>query len=124
MSARIATVFRWRTTFGGYRRDTETATTERKSTAVGGVRYVEANAKAHTAPQELCENLINALKLLVNQQTDGDSPIQSIVTGVHERTSKGITDGLSFIEIDNHSAVDVGYLCRGLTPSRPEAEFQ
>ena len=29
--------------FGGYRRDTETATTERRSTAVGGVRCVEAN---------------------------------------------------------------------------------
>ena len=38
MSAHTATVFLWRTTFGGYRRDTETATTERRSTAAGGVR--------------------------------------------------------------------------------------
>ena len=30
MSARIATVFHWRTTFGGYQRDTETATTGKK----------------------------------------------------------------------------------------------
>ena len=31
-----------RTTFGGYRRDTESAVTERRSTAVGGVQSVEA----------------------------------------------------------------------------------
>ena len=46
--------------------------------------------KAHAAPQGLCENLFNALKLLANQQTDGDCTIQSIVTGLHERTRKGI----------------------------------
>ena len=28
--------------------------------------------KAHAIPQSLCENLINALKLLANQQEDGD----------------------------------------------------
>ena len=50
--------------------------------------------KAHAAPQGLCENLINALNLLANQQTDGDCPIQSIVTGLHERSRKGIMDGL------------------------------
>ena len=43
MSALIATVSPWKSTFGGYRRDTETATTERRSTAVGDVRCVEAN---------------------------------------------------------------------------------
>ena len=31
-------------------------------------------------PQGLCENLINALKLLTNQQRDGDCPIQNIGT--------------------------------------------
>ena len=40
---RIATVSPWMTTFGGYRRDTETATTERRSIGTGGVRPVEAN---------------------------------------------------------------------------------
>ena len=35
------------------------------------------DVKAHAGPQGLCENLINALKLLANQQKDGDSPIQS-----------------------------------------------
>ena len=32
--------------------------------------------RAHAVPQGLCENLVNALKLLANQQRDGDSPIQ------------------------------------------------
>ena len=36
MSARIATVFLRRITFGVYRRDTETPTTERRSIATGG----------------------------------------------------------------------------------------
>ena len=40
--------------------------------------------KAHAAPLGLCDNLINALKLLANQQKDGDSTIQSIVTGLQE----------------------------------------
>ena len=91
--ARKASVSRLMTTCGGYRRDTETATT-------GGVRLVEANTngerqtgywvqigvnaneakvfRAHAVPLELCDNLINALELLTNQQKDGDRPIQSI----------------------------------------------
>ena len=99
MFAPIATVSRRTTTFGGYRRDTETATTERRSIAIGGVRLVEAlhewrapdrilvvqigvNAneakvyKAHTTPLGLCDNLINALMLLWNKQKDGGSPNQ------------------------------------------------
>ena len=80
---------------------------------------------AYAVPQGLCGNLINALKLLANWQNDGDSPIQSIVTGLHERTRKGIMDGLrSFIEVDNHKAVDVGQMRKGLRLfSCPEAEF-
>ena len=35
--------------------------------------------KADAAPQDLCENLINALKLLANQQEDGDGLLQIIV---------------------------------------------
>ena len=73
--------------------------------------------RTHAAPQRLCEHLINPLKLLVNQQTDGDSPFQSIVTGLHERTRKGIMDGIrSFIEEDKHSALDVGHWRKGLRP--------
>ena len=48
----VWTVFFWRTTFGGYRRDTETATTERRSTAVGGVRCVEANTNGALPQQD------------------------------------------------------------------------
>ena len=70
--------------------------------------------KSHAAPLGLCDNLINALKLQANQQEDGDSPIQSIVTGPHERSRRGTMDGLRrFTEADNHSAVDVGDLRRG-----------
>ena len=48
--------------------------------------------KAHAVPQDLCENLINALKLLANQQKDGDSPVQSVVAGLCERSRKGVTE--------------------------------
>ena len=83
-----------------------------------GVNANEAKVlKAHAAPLELCDNLINALKLLANQQKDGDSPIQSIVTGLHERSRKGIMEKLrSFIKEDNHCALDVGRLSKGKRP--------
>ena len=35
--------------------------------------------KAHATPQGLCENLINALKLLAKQQEDGDGLLQIVV---------------------------------------------
>ena len=74
----------------------------------------------------MCENLINALKLLANQQKDGDSPIQSVVTGFCERSRKGIMEGLrNFIEVDNHSALDVGHLkegTRSFVVRRPKSE--
>ena len=43
---------------------------------------------ARAVPQGLCENLINALKLLAKQQKDGDSPIQSIVASFCERNTQ------------------------------------
>ena len=71
--------------------------------------------KAHAAPQGLCENLINALKLLANQQKDVESPIQSIATGLCERSRKGIMEDLrNFIKVDNHGALDVGHLSVGV----------
>ena len=70
--------------------------------------------KAYAAQLGLCDNRVNALNLLANQQKDGDSPIQSIVTGLHERSRRGIMEGQRrFIEAGNHSAVDVGHLRRG-----------
>ena len=72
--------------------------------------------KAHAAPLEICDNLINSLKLLAHGQKDGDSPTQSIVTGLHERGRRGIMNGLRrFIQADNHNAVDVGDLRQGTT---------
>ena len=73
--------------------------------------------KAHAAPKGLCENLINALKLLANQQKDGDSPIQSIVTGLRERSRKGSMEGLRhFIKVDHHCALEVGQSSEGMRP--------
>ena len=38
-----------------------------------GIVFEQAKVfKAHAVPQGLCVNLINALKLLANQQEDGD----------------------------------------------------
>ena len=34
--------------------------------------------KGHAVPQGLCANLINALKLLANQQEDGDGLLQNM----------------------------------------------
>ena len=65
--------------------------------------------RTHAAPQGLCDNLINALELLTNPQKDGDSPIESIVTGLREKSRTGIMEALkNFIEEDNHNGVDVG----------------
>ena len=71
--------------------------------------------KAHAAPQGLFENLTNALELLANQQTDGDSPMQGIVTGLHEKSRLGIMKVRRFIEVDNRRAVEVGLLTEGIS---------
>ena len=63
--------------------------------------------------QGLCEKLINALKLLANQQEDGDG-LQNIVTNLGKGSRKGLTDGLrDFIKVDNERALDVGAPHRG-----------
>ena len=60
-----------------------------------GARVSQAKVfKAHAVPQGLCENLINALNLLANQQRDGASPMQIIITGLCERSRKGILEGV------------------------------
>ena len=79
---------------------------------------------AHAVPQGLCENLINALKLLANQPKDGDCPTQNTIMGLKEKSRERITNGLrSFNASDNYSAVEVGHLRRGQRPfkvSRPK----
>ena len=53
----------------------------------------------------LCANMINALKLLANQQEDEDGLIQNIVTNLGVRSWKGLTDGLrDFIRVDDERA--------------------
>ena len=69
--------------------------------------------RAHAAPQGTCDNLINALKLLTNQQKDGDRSVGKMVTGLLERSRSRTMDGLrKFIAEDNHEAVKVGDLHR------------
>ena len=64
--------------------------------------------------QGLCANLVNALKLLANEQEDGDGLLQSVVTNLGMGSRKVLTDGLrDFIKVDNERAVDVGELRRG-----------
>ena len=48
-----------------------------------GESFEEAKVfKAHAVPQGLCANLVNALKLLANQQENGDGLPQNIVTNL------------------------------------------
>ena len=58
--------------------------------------------------------MINALKLLANQQEDGDGLLQNIVKELGNESRKGLTNDLrDFIKVDNHRALDVGELQRG-----------
>ena len=57
---------------------------------------------------------MNALKLLANQQEDGDGLLQNIVKDLGKERRRGLTDGLrEFIEVDNERALNVGELRRG-----------
>ena len=53
--------------------------------------------RTHAAPQGLCDNLINSLKLFTNQQKDGDSLDEHFVTGLLEKSRKDIVDQESFV---------------------------
>ena len=84
--------------------------------------------KARAVPQGLCANLVDALKLLANQEEDGDGLFQNIVKDLGKESRKGLTDGLrDFIRVDNERALDVGSLRRGTgtfsvrKPKVPEA---
>ena len=67
--ARIVTVSRWKTTFGGSREQSvEKNMTGRNRTRFWSCKQWESVnqtkvSRAHAVPQGLCENLINALKL-------------------------------------------------------------
>ena len=54
------------------------------------------------------------MKLLANQQEDGDGLLQNIVTNLGMGSRKGLTDGLrEFTKVDTERALDVGELLRG-----------
>ena len=138
--ARIATAFLWKTTSGGFlgegRNNWWCAICGEKNDwkqpnrlLVGqtGKSINQAKVfKAHAVPQGLCGNLINELKLLANQQEEGDGLIQNIVTNLGERSREGLTIGLrEFIKVDNQHALEVGYLARAWGNSKYEGrKFQ
>ena len=66
------------------------------------------------------------MKLLANQQEDGDGLIQNIVKNLGEVSRKGLTEVLrNFIQVDNQRALKVGHLREGLTSflvRRPKGE--
>ena len=126
--AQTAKVSLWKTTFcgslwekpqGGGAQFVEKSTTGGNRTIFWSCKLVKVFKwakvfKAHAIPQGLCEKLINALKLLANQQEDEDGLLQNIVTNLGKRSRKGLTDGLrDFIKVDNHRALDVGEPHRG-----------
>ena len=123
-------VFLWRITHGGCSGHGDGSNRKKKQcrwwcAACGGLYdwrvpnrllVIQVSAKAHEAkvfkalgaPQGLCDHLVNPLNLLTNQQKDGDSPIESIVTGLKGKSRKGIMEELrNSIGVDNHNAGDV-----------------
>ena len=122
--ARIATVSVWKTTLG--------VSLGKKTATIGGVQSAEKNHdwkqpnrllvvqtgdgieqpkvfRAHAVPQGLCANLVSALKLLANQQEDGDGLLQNIVNCVRRAEKVSRTACV----VDNGRALDVGSLSRG-----------
>ena len=85
-----------------------------RQTGVWEVQTGECASQAKfskAVPQGLCENLIDALKLLANQQKDGDSPFQSVATGLCERSSTVIMEGArNFTRVNNHCPLEVSHL--------------
>ena len=58
--------------------------------------------------------MINALKLLANQQENGDGILQNVVKNLGKESRGGLTDGLrQFMKVNNERALDVGSLRRG-----------
>ena len=80
-----------------------------RSNASGRVRPAAASTigrprkTARTAEKQKCDNLINALTLVANQQKNGDSPVKMVVQGLHDRSRLKMMDGRrSFIMVDKH----------------------
>ena len=62
---------------------------------------------AHAVLHGFCANLINALKLLANQQEDGDGLLPNVVKDLGKESRKGLTNGLrEFSKVDNERALE------------------
>ena len=61
---------------------------------------------SHAPPQGARENLVCALKLLANQQTGGDSLVDTLFEGLQEQSGLKIMDEL--MEVDSQEAVKIG----------------
>ena len=57
--------------------------------------------KTHAVPQGLCGTLNNALKLLANQQEDGDGFIQNIVKNLGKGNRKSLTERLRLHKLEH-----------------------
>ena len=69
-------------------------------------------SRAHAPPHGVCDNLVNALKLLANQHQDGDSLVKVLVEGLQEGSRLKMVEELrKFITMDGHTRrVNVGDL--------------
>ena len=71
--------------------------------------------RTHAPPHGVCDNLINALELLANQQPGGDSLAEALVGCLQERRRLKMMDELRrFIMVDNHEADKTGDLEKAL----------
>ena len=62
----------------------------------------------------MCDNSIISLKLLTNQQRDGDNPVESIVTNLLEKKSQRYRGRDQEVHRSgHHDAVNVGGLRQG-----------
>ena len=67
--------------------------------------------RAHAAPHGICDHLVNAVKLLANQQQGCDNLVEMLVGGLQERSRLKMIEVLrKFISVDNHEAVEIGDL--------------
>ena len=114
--ARIPIVSLWKITFGGSLGENiqigGTQFVKKKRLEAGFLVVQTGDSIEHVkvfkaVPQGLYANSINALKLLANQQENGDGLLRNIVKDLGKETRRGLTD------VDNERALDVGALRRG-----------
>ena len=83
-----------------------------------GHRQEAKEFRAHAAPNGVCDNLINALKLQAHHQKHSDSPVVVAQGLLLKRWLKIMNGHRRFIMVDNHEAVKVGDVAKKME-SRP-----